>query len=128
MLMSITTSRVLHLTAMPPGQGVPIAPVGLEAIAASLRHARRIDDAAVLPLRREVAVGPTPAGAGFVDEAPPTSRGAQRLDDFHQRLQVPGDPAVVTDLTVAALFGERDAELLQYFAGFIDFYQAEQSS
>ena len=35
---------------MQPGEGVAVAPVGLDPIAAAFRHARRIDDHTVLAL------------------------------------------------------------------------------
>ncbi len=62
--------------AMQPGQGVAVAPIGLDPIAAPFRHARRIDDDAVLPLGGEIAVDPKPARAGLVHEPQPSVRRA----------------------------------------------------
>ena len=57
--------------AMQPGERVAIAPIGLDPIAAALRHARGIDDLAVLPLGGELAMDPKPARAGLIHEAQP---------------------------------------------------------
>ena len=51
--------------AVQSGQGVAIAPIGRDPIAAPFGQARRIDDRAVFALRRQVPVDPTPARAGF---------------------------------------------------------------
>ena len=98
--------------AMEPGERVAVAPVGLDPIAAAPRHARRIDDHAVLALRRQVAMNSKTVRPGFVDEAPPAGRGAQRLDHLRQRLEIAGNPPVVSDLPVAPLLGEMSIESL----------------
>jgi hypothetical protein len=47
-------------------------------------------------------------GAGLIHKSQPTIRGPQRPDHFGHRLEITGDRAVVTDLAVSRLFGERD--------------------
>ena len=96
--------------AMQPGQGVAIPPIGLDPIAAPLRHARGIDDDAVFPLGGEIAVDAKPARAGFVHEAQSSVRRPQRPDDLGHRLQVAGDHPVVAHLAVSPLLGERDVD------------------
>ena len=44
------------------GQGIAVATVRLDAVAAALRHARRIDADAVLALAGEIAMSPDPHG------------------------------------------------------------------
>jgi hypothetical protein len=95
---------------MQPGQRIAIAPVGLDPIAAALGHARGIDYHTILALGRQVPVNPEPAGARLVHEAQPPRWSAQRLDDLRQRLQISRDPAVVPDLALAPLLGERDVD------------------
>ena len=51
-----------------------------------------------------------PARTGFVDEAQPPGRRPQDLHDLRQRLQVAPDAAVVPDLTVASVLGERNVD------------------
>ena len=55
-------------------------------------------------------MNPKSAGPGFVHEAPPAGRGAQRLNRLRQRLEIAGDPPVVLDLPVEPLLGERDVD------------------
>jgi hypothetical protein len=95
---------------MEPGEGVAIAPVGLDAIAASLGHARRIDDHAVLTLRGQEAMNPKAAGPGFVDEAQPPGRRPQGLEQLRQRLKIARHPAVVPHLAVPPILRERDVD------------------
>ena len=96
--------------AMQPGERVAIAPVGLDPIAASFRHARGIDDDAVFSLRDEKAVNAKPARTGFIHKSQPSVRRTQRPDDFAHRLQVPRDHAVVPDLAVSPLLCERHVD------------------
>ena len=68
--------------AMEPSQGVAIAPVGLDPIAAPFRHALRINDDAVLPLGGEIAVDAKPARVRFVHKAQDAVGRAQRARDL----------------------------------------------
>ena len=95
---------------MQPGQGVAIPPIGLDPIAAPLRHARGIDHDAVLALAGEIAMDPEPARAGLVHEPQPSIRCAQRRDDLGYRLQIVGDHPVVAYLAVTPLRRERDVD------------------
>ena len=96
--------------AMQPGQGVAISSIRLDPIAAPFRHARGIDDDAVLPLSSEIAVDPEPTRAGFVHEAQPARPRPQRPDECGHGRQVTGDHPVVAHLAVSPLLGERDVD------------------
>ena len=96
--------------AMQPGQGVAIPPVGLDPVAAPRRHARGIDDDAILPLAGEKAVDAEAARARFVHDTPSSIRCAQRSDDLGHCLQVAGNHPVAAYLAVSPLLGERDVD------------------
>ena len=68
-------------------------------------------------------MNPRSAGPGFVHEAQPAGRGAQRPDHFHQRLEIARDPPVVPDLAVAPLLGERDIDRV-----FVDIHPHEHAT
>ena len=96
--------------AMQPGQGVTIPAIGLDPIAAPFRHARGIDDDALLTVGGEIAVEAKPARARFVHEPQPSVRRPQRPDDLGHCLQVAGDHPVVAHFAVSPLFGERHVD------------------
>jgi len=108
---------------MQPGERVAVAPVGLDPIAAALRHARRVDDHAVFALARQVAINHKSAGPGFVHEAQPAGRGVQRPDRRRQRLAIARDLPVVPDLAVAPLLSERDIDRV-----FVDIHPHEHAT
>jgi len=95
---------------MQPRQGVAIVPVGLDPIAAPFRHARRIDDDALLALGRQVPMNPKSAGTRLIHEAQPSIRGAECLHHLRQRLELTRNPAVPAHLAVSPLFGQRDVD------------------
>ena len=95
---------------MQSGQCVAISPVGLDPIAAPLRHARRIDDDAVFPLAGEIAVDAKPTRAGLIHEAQPSGRRTQRSDHLGHGLQVAGDHSVMAHFAVSSLLRDRDVD------------------
>ena len=109
--------------AMEPRERVAVAAIRLDPVAAAFRHAGRIDHDAVLALGGEVAMYSKAARPGFVYEAQPPGRGAQRRDHLRQRLAIARNPADVPDLAVAPLLGERDVDRV-----FVDIHPHEHAT
>ena len=104
-------------------EGVAIAAVGLDPVAAALGHARRIDDDALFALRGQVAIDAEAARARLVDKAQPPGRRPQGLEQLCHGLEIARNAAVVSDLAVAPLLGQGDVDRL-----FVDIHPHEHAT